>query len=258
MLEMPFRYQLAQKREQLKLTQEELGQLCGCSRSRISVLELGLRSPNPREVMVFREKLQLNSTPIDPDLWERKLRQTAWQRRPIYYSPQERPTYFRLARARKLFGYTVDAIVQRLRTRPDFPVLRAFVSRISCSSAWEALYLLALLDRGAQPAAIVPYSLDAFPCRIVEGKSRKSVGQLPHLCLLLDGAIYFFQEDLLPSTLYTVDVLVWKDGWSVLEIDGPGHDPTRDPERTLAIPLPIIRWLGKDVENFAKGLKVAA
>jgi len=158
--------------------------------------------------------------------------------------------------ARRRHPLLIDALQLRLRKRPDYPALCAFTSRVALQSGHEALFYLALLDRAAQVRCISPYSLDAFPCKIVDPRTRKNVGQLRHLCLHLDGTYYFFQIGLMPGSVYCVDVLVWRDGvWSVLEIDGEGHDAGGDAERDAAIPLAVTRWSAGDVENFARGVE---
>jgi len=117
-------------------------------------------------------------------------------------------------------------------------------------SAWEALVVLYLLARGARAGAAAPGAVDWCPCPIVDPLSKARVGHRPQVCLILDGAFYFFQPSFATPKVFTVDALVWVDGrWVIWEEDGPGHDAAVDRQRDAALLLPVLHMTRQQIER---------
>jgi len=127
------------------------------------------------------------------------------------------------------------------RSRRDFDLCMHLCHRISCESWLECLHLLYVVASGAQPCLLAPARLDHLPQTIVNDTGRQFEGLSPHPCFVLDGCFIFFQVSLALSKTARVDVLRWDGRWTVLEIDGKGHDFQNDRRRAFEVAIPVRR-----------------
>ena len=121
---------------------------------------------------------------------------------------------------------------------------------LSIGSSLECLYTMTLLARGANPAFLAPDTLlPRLPNPVVCPQTRKTVGHRPIPCLLTEEGVYFPQLSFSTPRIYTVDFLRHRKelGWSVIELDGRGHNSNGDRERADALKLRLIRYSENDV-----------
>ena len=71
--------------------------------------------------------------------------------------------------------------------------------------------------------------------------------------MILDGTWYFFQVSFKKNGTHRVDALCWNGSWSVVEINGAGHDSSRDEERAREIGLPTRYWTEQQLIEMVEG-----
>jgi hypothetical protein len=135
----------------------------------------------------------------------------------------------------------VNGIVSRLKRRSDYLDLAYLCSKICCDSYAEVLFILKLLEADATTTVLPISDLGWTPHQVVSPENREEVNRRPQPCLILEEKVFIFQVSFLTPRLHTVDLLIWSEGWSFLEIDAEGHDFTGDRERTDQIALPCLR-----------------
>jgi DNA-binding XRE family transcriptional regulator len=243
MFNKPFSLQMKENRRSRSLTQAKAAASCGISRVRWSHLERGYRRPSQSEKLTISRYLNIDDTAFIPPIGGLKtFRNTGSVFTPThqpYFPPRHRPTCIRYFTALKRHRNLVLALTRIIKDRPDFDECEYFGHRTSCDSYLEALYILSLQASGAKPALIVPALLGHTPLPIVAPDDRREVGHRPHLCLICDQSVAFFQTSFPTPRLSTVDLLVWDGRWRVVEINGEGHDSTRDFERQDQLKLPV-------------------
>ena len=240
----PFHEQIRSARRSGALTQQELADRCGMSRSRLVQLERNYRTPSASEKQVLSRLLRISSPPTRlPEalrrLWNRGKRMRGKVK--PYFPQQDRMTYIRFRAALERHPQFVNTVLHHLRSRSDYVDLAFLCSKMSLDSYAEALFLLALLNADAEAAMLPISDLAWTPHQAVNPLTREEVNRRPQPCLLLDDKAFFFQVAFLTPRLYKVDVLVWSSGWSLLEIDAEGHDFSEDQERMLRLNLPFRR-----------------
>lgn len=254
MFRKPFHHVLKDRREALGRTQVQVAQLADVDRHRYPKIERGEVAPRTHEVTSLSQFFELDRDLFavrGPNVEDRLLRTGAnfRPRRKVFFPPQDRSNNARFKAARSRHGKLVQRVVSRLRRRPDFSDLEFLSEYIANGSGDESLFLLSLLLEGAQPCLLSPMVLGHLHHPIVDPRNRSYVGNRPFPAFLLDGRAYFFQVSVATPRVYTVDVLKWDGEWSVIEIDGLGHDDRYDRERTESIGWPVIRLQEVDVVN---------
>jgi len=257
MFNKPFHQIVKKQRIELGLSQADSALSCGLTRNRFANLECGHRAPSPLEIERLLERFQLSSRDLqhaDPSLSHSVLRKNGKSALPTRYrkyweAPRDRDAYIRYFAAKRRFPQLVTQLYQKIAVRPDYSLVQAATSRLSLQSLWEALLVLHLLAAGAVPALVMPGQLGWLPLRLVDPVTLETVSHRYQVCLLLGESVYFFQASFAASTVSTVDVLMWRNGWFILEVDGPGHDASDDFARDAEFKLPVLRWTATQVER---------
>lgn len=247
---------LKQRRQAHKLRQLDLGRQCHIPWKKIGLFEQGRRVPSEDELRRLEAVLgSFDTCVFRPARYLETLRNLSARRRAShlpYFPPWDRPAAVRFHAARKQHPDLVRSLESCTRGRPDFALVNYFTAQLSCGSAVECLYLLSLLARGGQPALAPPLGFRRLPHPVVDPITREWVCHRPFPAIVLGEAHHFFQVSMLTPRLYTVDVLRWDGAWTVVEIDGRGHDGRGDQERDQAIGLPVKRLSGNDVIEIAR------
>lgn len=245
-----FHTRLRERREESGRTQTQAAEACGIEPDRWSQLERGRRIPSERELRVIGNSLRLGDVFVPPGKATKQLLDNGARLAPAvkpFLVPQDRETYRRYRRLLGRHGGLARALEERLRRRPDFPLIQKFCHHVRCDSYLEALHLTCRLVEGATPGLLEPARFDPTPLHIVDPRTRKYVGSRPHLCVVQGANYDFFQVSFLGHIVHRVDVLRWNGGWRVIELDGEGHSSLGDPEREKAIGLPTTRLKSEDV-----------
>jgi transcriptional regulator with XRE-family HTH domain len=253
-----FHVQLKKKRLRLGLSQKEAAALCGLERARWCHLELGFRNPTAEELRLFREKFELGRVFTNPARVQQLLRSRGVEvvpRETCYLAQGDRDSRIRYRAALKKYEPLVRGLETHIRRRSDFEFVEFFCHNVQFDSALEVLQTTILLGQGAIPITVAPLQLGHLPHKVVEPQSLAEVGHRPHLALRLDDKIYFLQVSFRCSETVRVDLLIRDNfDWKVVEINGPGHDSSRDLKRMAEVNLPT-RWMTeRDVVERAQAL----
>lgn len=241
-----FGYLLRKFRKSAGWTQAELARKTCLTSDRISHLESDRRPPTDKERVALTRILgmELYSAPGLPNSFEGELKRSGlnlFPKRRSYFPPQDRANSVRYWEARNRYPNLVRRATEIIYQRLDFKIVQHFSHRIANGSYLECLFLLHLLVQGARPTLVVPALLGYLPLEMVDPIDKTFVGNRPFAALSLDDNIYFFQVSFQESQVRSVDVLVWAEGWSTIEIDGEGHDDYGDQRKTRTLKLPVVR-----------------
>jgi hypothetical protein len=171
---------------------------------------------------------------------------------PPFLTRQDRSTHIRFRTCRKRYPELVSKLMRKVESRPDYQVCEQACHQISCDSSIEALHLLVLLASGAEPLMVRPLEFGQPPHPICDPQLMNQVGHRLHPCLKLNEAFHFFQVSFQADSVLRVDVLRWDDKWSVLEINGLGHDYRKDHDRAARLRLPVHWFSEEDIIAQAK------
>ncbi len=261
MFRKPLHYVLADKREELDVTQDVLAERAGISGSRYPKLERGEMGPTGDEIETLARVLGIDTREVPhlatrpPDaIGELLSNANPPARSPIFFPPQDRPNYKRYRAARKRYPDLVRAMTERLRRRPDFRTVEFFCECLASGSGDECLYLISLLLEGALPGLKVPVLVDFIEHPIIDPESRKFVGNRYLPCLVMGSTLYFVQVSLSTPATLSVDFLVWDGSWRVIEIDGAGHDRRDDSSREASLAMPVMRVSELELVNRCRRL----
>lgn len=254
-------------REEHRLSQAELAELAGLSQQFVSDLERGLCRGT-------RASLELLCKALGLDVDE-AIRRTGWspavKGRPnrtlerrleaafappgLYTPPFERSVAQRLMTARKQYPDILAHLEFILSERRDLKELSAFMAEWPTESVLELLHLYWLCCLAMKGALLSPSrmgcSLDLY-----DWESRRHVGhllmrslaaelnglsvvawaQVPVRVRDAEGNLHHFRVDNLLGLMGSLGAV-----WCVLEVDGAGHDPRKDAERTALLGLPVLR-----------------
>ncbi len=240
-----FHLKIVHLRKKLGLTQIEVAKRAGIRQSRLSYLEKGLRPPTNAEVVALAEALQvsvwdLRKCATRPPRFQEGLLQTGRILYEPFFADQDRPNSVRYRAANRDHPKPVQKIVKELEQRRDFQQLNFFCEHLANGSGDEALYLMRLLDKGGEACLAQPI-MGHLARPLVDLRTQDYVGNRYLPAIRLGEVFYFIQVTFATPRLYAVDFLRWKDGWTVIEIDGDGHDSRGDQEKMRAIGLPTIR-----------------
>jgi hypothetical protein len=209
---------------------------------RWSALERGYRAPNAKENYQISRLLGLRKCFVTPPKSTQRLLHNGMYLTTVhrpFYPKRDRLTYIRYRTLWKRHPELVRALEIRVLARPDVGLCEEICHRISCDSSLESLHLLYLLASGAKPALHGPETLGRLPQAVTDDRGKELVGLRPRPCLVLDSSYYFFQVSFRFSSVVRYDVLIWDGKWSTVEINGDGHDPTRDHWKAEALGLPM-------------------
>ena len=256
MINVPFTYNLESRRRKAGLTKQQAAQMSSMTRQRWSAIERGQGRPTAEEFRQMEALLGMLQGPVKPSRVFQALLNRGRREAPTplpYFPPQDRPSFKRFHAAGQRCPQLVARLASKIAARADFAICDFLCDRIAFDSYAEVLFALHLLANGAVPSLVAPAWLGAqTPCEIVEPELRNAVGHRPTPCLIHGENFYFFQVSFETPRVYTVDALSWSraSGWSVLEVDGGGHDSRYDAERETAIGLPTRRISAFQVEQF--------
>lgn len=251
-----FHLRMKERRRQLGLSQSEAAARCEIDPQRWSNLERGERRPSEQEFQVISIYLNLGDVFVPPPAATRKLLNNAARLSPPtppYFTHQDRVTHIRYCTCAKKYSALVNALMDRIKDREDFPLCEYLCHNISCDSKLEPILMLYLLANGADVGLRSPYLLGHTRWPIFDCEGKHEVGQRPRPCMILDGTWYFFQVSFKISGTYRVDALCWNGSWSVVEINGAGHDSSRDKERAREIGLPTRYWNEQQLIEMVEG-----
>lgn len=244
---------LREARAKLNLTQAELGELVSLSRTRVSQLECGWRSPSQTEQEVLCAALGLSpadlrrAAPITPrpNLSQIKRRFSPWTQ---YRVPKDRPSEVRYRAAVQKHPELVRRVAGNLKGRQDLDWIRVYLRETCFDSYLEVLFSLLLLEDGAQPGWLAPHHAGFVDWPIVEPVTRKVVGHRARPALAWEEMLLFPQVTLRARKVTTrLDLLLGtqergRTHWFDVEIDGPGHDSSTDHFREMEHGLSVVRF----------------
>ena len=262
MFKRQFHLTIRRRRQALGLSQRELAARSGLHCSKVALFELGQRVPKPDELRSLAEGLvlameELFECSFRPARYEETIRDNGRRRVPKlepFYPHQERPNSVRFRAALRKYPEVVRPLVARIRKRKDFAYLNFFCERLACGSAEECVYLLGLLALGGDPGVVEPNRYGRLPLPIVDPATRKCIEHQPFPCILEQTRVHFLQVSFLVGQVHTVDFLRWESGWSIVEVDGRGHDGTFDRERDQALDVSVERLSTEMLLAWARGV----
>ena len=244
---MNFAQTLKQRRNELQLSQSQLGQVLGIDRKRISDYESGRRIPDDETVLVIAKKLGFPDFNVDRQILKASTLHLA---RPRSYSfDMKYTTESRIYRAMER-----KPILRRL-TQYLSPVLMRQLNQLPCDSCWEGAIVGELMGLGAKPTTAIPLEERFFQHGILHPIDKLPAGhlRLPALQLLWNGnLLLFIPQVLIEKPKYTLDFLVGlrrrdKPFWLDLEADGEDHDFSGDKVRTNLLSMPTLRYQPDDI-----------
>lgn len=243
----------------------------GLRRQRIAEILRGLRLPNRKELVALSGALGVSMEGVIREtLWQpprRQLRSSLPERAverafgmaELYLAPLEVPFAGRFAAARRQSEYEelLTSIFARLDQRRDRDRILASLVDLPCGSGAEATFVFRLLDLEARVITLAPLALGVCDSRLRDLVTRVYVGarpmralalNLPHCAVVIWPQVPVRTE----SAGYTLDFLMAaKEGGAFvfgdLEIDGLGHDGSRDAERQARLALPTLRLDHRDL-----------
>lgn len=260
---------IIEAREKRNLTQTQLAKRCNLSNKRLSELECDSRAARDDELEVLSSVLRI---PLH------ELRATKAQSSPAFqkalgkFRPRttrvlvrrDRHSRIRYHRARKRYQQQIAALESKLRRRSDALAIRVYLRDACFDSDLEYLLHLRLLQAGAVPGRASPQDAGLTHLPVVDPLTRGVTGHLKFPALALDEWLFLPQLSLLTGQgVLTLDFCwatrrngrcVWRD----LEIDGDGHDPSRDHLRAEATRLPVVRFYEHDLKELVDKLRSAS
>ena len=236
-------------RRERGLSQRELESACGFSWSLLSKFEKGERRPLERHRTALAQALQLTETqlwegtdlhcsPGPPPDWVDRRCGVEW-RRPEWTVER------RFASTQKSYAWPCAEAVAQISKNPAREPLSVLFRDIWVDSNLETIYWLRLAGQ-ASPHWLAPLECNFRLHPVVCPRTGQSWGDLPHPCLITEKpfrAIFFPQVTLLVNGhAHRPDCLVcWGEEWSIIEIDGKGHDSTNDSQRDAERRMPVLR-----------------
>jgi hypothetical protein len=245
---------LKAQRNTLGLSLRELALPTGIDWRRLSDFELGLRRPDADQAERLAQALSLQRNqvlevpiPFDGTVEKRFRERHRWR------VPADRPTSVRVAAA-----YAKYPEVMRRLAFDAPPWAETFMTHLVCGSAEELLHWQHCFTIDPKPARVRPQVAGYVAKHVVDPLSGESVGMHRFHCLVIKGLLFIPQVSVkINKQTFTMDALV-KVGktWVNLEIDGPGHDTSRDALRTAALDMPTIRWNLADLLSLDYGTRL--
>lgn len=247
MFTIPFGLAIKQLRLRKKMSQRSLAAAMCITPGRLSRIESGKLTPTLREQSAARAALGNIRAFVAPPRLARTLLSNAnrcMPKRKGYEPARDRPNYVRFRAAREKYPEVVGALLRRVEKRPDLEICNAIAHQLVAESAEEALFQLRLMEAGALPCQLAPAEVATVPGRLIDPVDRGDVSFRRVACLAFESDFYFFQVTLAgPDWQYRVDALRCKNSvWSVVEVDGHGHDSSTDSRRERQIGLPTARF----------------
>ncbi len=240
---------MRQRRKALAVHPDTLAMLAGIPQPRWSQLERGTRAPRRTEITKIAEALKLppgkvGDSPRPPDKIHAKLRLSRLRstaKFKAYFPPCKRQAHHWYTVAQQAWPLEVRDLAARVALREDFPKIEYLCGKLALRSAEDCLFVLRLLDQGAEPALVAPIRLAYLPHPLIDPVSRRRVEYRPFPCLILGGSTYFFGATVEASDPFTVDVLVWNGEWSAYFIERAGTGAVREVQLPRRFLLPVER-----------------
>lgn len=255
--------QLRKARQARGLSQRRLSAVTDLLQARISDFERGRRTPDLRALQALADGLGFRLAEM--------VRRTAWTEpnpgRPrreresslllrftpdleqIYHAPRKKDFAFHMAAVRDRFAQVLAWLEPRFDARPDREEVELFLRDLPVDSADEALFDLLVATFGGMGVRVAPTGLSFCKHAVIDAETRVPVGHRRRVALSVDfddaACVLIPQVAVRPRETIIMDFLVGvREGtttWIDLEVDGGGHDPRRDEERTAALGLPVLR-----------------
>ena len=252
-LQQPLHTYLRSLRLKLGLTQRQVANLAQIDPRRLSAYENGTRRAGPAQLARLAHVLgtSLEELLPHPPVWQGRSRRDAWFRDRHFFAPKfDRTGDQRLATAVATYGKGIQELLERCS-----PTARDFLALTAGDSAPEWAFQLQLLASTSEPSRASPLGIQFRRHTVVDPCTGACVGDCRVPCLI--GALNSTRYILIPKvqvrtlarpqTPYTLDFLcgVREPGRPIahvnVEIDGSGHNPRFDRERTRALALHTIR-----------------
>lgn len=251
-----FGKRMKERRLKFGISQTEAARCCGMRRRRWSDLERGRRQPTPCEAEVIKRFLGFEKCFISPPAATKTLLARAASmdttKRP-FYPQQDRLTHIRYRSCLRTYSELTNSLLPLVLARDDIRISEHLCHKVSCESSLETLFILYLLSLGAVAGLRAPCLFGHNRWPIVDCQGIEEVGNRPRPCLVLGQTWYFFQVSFKASKVMRVDVLRWGGRWSIIELNGRGHDSRGDSTRGQELEMPITFWtedqLAQDIRN---------
>jgi transcriptional regulator with XRE-family HTH domain len=231
---------LKKTRKQQGLTLQKLGAEVGIDFRRLSEYERAVVRPDLGGATRLAHRLALPvwkllepAIPWEPNCESNFRQRTEWEQ------PRDRPTQVRIGQAYKRYPDLMRYLSLLGPAWGD-----AFLRTLVCDSAEELLGWQHALTLDVRPGRVRPQMVgfDAMPVR--DPESKRAVGHRHFPCLAVQNILLIPQLPVYTQgQYYRLDAAV-KVGkvWVNLEIDGPGHDTSKDFIRASNIDLPSVRF----------------
>jgi hypothetical protein len=220
-----------------------------------SRIETGSRAPTPEEFEALCRRFQLGHVFPRPENVVQMLRRESVNLKSadrVFIPPRDRSSYIRFRTALRKWPLLVNRFMSLVEQRSDYALVQHVCHNISFDSALENLYVQCLLANGAVPSLEIPYLQGHLPYPVIDPRDHREVGQLLHYCLKLNSAYHFFQISFKTFPSCRVDVLIRRNQrWEVLEINGAGHDHSKDQTWAARVGLPVHSLNQWEVERLA-------
>ena len=250
---------LQHARELKNLNQSRLADQTTISRTRICKIENGTALPTRAQSEALAKELGLTGVPCSDDLVSDRQMQSLHKRRP-YELELHNPERWKVALT--AWATRIGRLKLPARTLGWMRIL------VRVDSAVEAFFWMLLAAAGGEVLLANPHNMGFRLQPIVDSKGL-CLGErvLPCMYLEKNGKKMWIwpQVNLRPKDIaYRVDALILiiqgdSRRWVILELDGQGHNPTRDLYRQEQLGMPEIRITEKQIkEGDPVGLLLAA
>lgn len=255
--------QLKKYREARGLSQRALAAQTGLVPGHISEFERGSRTPQEDTLSVLGGVLG-----FDPENLKRR---THWQApavgrpegsaerlllhrftpdlRDLFHPRRRKDFAFHMAAVRDRFASVLQVVEPRFDALPNRQELELFLRDVPVDSADEAAFDIHVASMGVGPARVSPADLGFFAHAVIDPDRRVVVGhrRRPTFGLETPTATFAFQPQVAvrPADTIIMDMLAGvhegTTSWVDCEVDGGGHDSSRDDARARALGLPTLR-----------------
>lgn len=237
------------ERDRLGLTQLELATQVGMDHRRLSDLERKKRPATSEEAESLSQALGLKNFCLDLISRRRPITKPSGE---VFFPAGERHFSSRLAAARRGYTTLVRTLEHTIASRSDAGVIVDFLDDLYLDSSLELIAVLNLISSDGQVAYESPGQHGYWGNDIVEPTYYRSIADRKRPVILRTGLAVFPQVSFAVGRILRVDFLVryqlgdsvW--GWSVVELDGPGHRADHSRE---ALVHPVIRFHEQEVTD---------
>jgi len=273
---------LSRLMSELSWARKDLAQASGLRHQRLSEILRGVRWPNRQELVALSRALGVHTASlIQETLWHPggKPGRSSTPERAVerefglarVYLPQTEFSFagrFAAARRQREYEDILGSIFARLDQRQDRDRTLVSLVDLPCGSGAEATFVFRLLDMGARVVTLAPLAIGVCETRLRDPGSKEFVGARPMRGLVLTWshckAVFWPQVPVrTEAASYVLDyLLAIRAGTALIcadyEVDGLGHDGSRDAERQSRLGLPTLRLghgdlIRSDFSDFLQG-----